>query len=39
MKRFICTTCGTQFAPSDVPPEQCPICQDDRQDRMGGTGH
>lgn len=31
MKRFICTTCGTQFAPSDAPPEQCPICQDDRQ--------
>ncbi|ARA93574.1 hypothetical protein AWN76_010655 [Rhodothermaceae bacterium RA] len=28
---FICTTCGTQFAPSDGPPLRCPICEDARQ--------
>ena len=28
---FICRTCGTQFAPSDEPPTECPICQDERQ--------
>jgi glyoxylase-like metal-dependent hydrolase (beta-lactamase superfamily II) len=28
---FICTTCGTQFPPSDVPPTHCPICEDERQ--------
>ncbi|QXD17009.1 NAD-dependent epimerase/dehydratase family protein [Rhodocaloribacter litoris] len=28
---FICTTCGTQFAPSDGPPPRCPICEDARQ--------
>lgn len=27
----ICTTCGTQFAESDAPPERCPICEDERQ--------
>ena len=27
----ICVTCGTQFAPSDQPPEGCPICLDERQ--------
>ena len=31
MTAFICTTCGTQFAPSDAPPEHCPICEEERQ--------
>jgi glyoxylase-like metal-dependent hydrolase (beta-lactamase superfamily II) len=28
---WICTTCGTQFPPSDLPPTGCPICLDPRQ--------
>ena len=28
---FICTTCGTQFPPSDSPPDACAICQEERQ--------
>src|SRR3954471_208849 len=31
MERFICVTCGTQFAESDRPPPSCPICTDQRQ--------
>ena len=31
MKNFICTTCGTQFAATDQEPDQCPICEDERQ--------
>ena len=31
MPCFICETCGTQFAPSEHPPERCPICEDERQ--------
>ena len=31
MDRYICVTCGTQFADSDEPPASCPICQDPRQ--------
>jgi glyoxylase-like metal-dependent hydrolase (beta-lactamase superfamily II) len=31
MPAFICTTCGTQHAPSDAPPAGCAICQDVRQ--------
>jgi len=31
MPAFICTTCGTQYAPSDKPPPACPICNDERQ--------
>lgn len=31
MKSFICTTCGTQFAPTESEPEHCPICEDERQ--------
>jgi hypothetical protein len=31
MERFICVTCGTQFAESDAPPDTCPICTDPRQ--------
>jgi glyoxylase-like metal-dependent hydrolase (beta-lactamase superfamily II) len=27
----ICVTCGTQFARSEAPPPQCPICEDERQ--------
>ena len=31
MQNFICMTCGTQFLESEGPPEQCPICLDERQ--------
>jgi hypothetical protein len=31
MQSFICTTCGTQFAPTEQAPDACPICQDERQ--------
>jgi len=31
MPAFICTTCGTQHAPSDAPPAGCGTCQDSRQ--------
>jgi hypothetical protein len=31
MTHFICTTCGTQYAESAQPPQQCTICQDERQ--------
>src|SRR5262245_24792898 len=31
MSLFICSTCGTQFAESDLPPAACAICQDERQ--------
>src|SRR5215213_11806029 len=31
MTNFICATCGTQFPASEVPPEHCPICEDERQ--------
>lgn len=31
MPNFICTTCGTQFAKTDQPPEECKICNDERQ--------
>ena len=27
----ICTTCGTQFGPSEGAPAHCPICEDERQ--------
>ena len=48
MPAFICTTCGTQFAPTDAPPPHCTICEEERQyvpasgqswiapDRLGG---
>ncbi len=29
--RPICTTCGVQFAPTDVAIDACPICVDERQ--------
>jgi hypothetical protein len=31
MERFVCVTCGTQFADRDGPPPECPICTDPRQ--------
>jgi hypothetical protein len=31
MPAFICVTCGTQYPPSDAPPDACPICLDERQ--------
>ena len=31
MPAFICTACGTQYPPSDAPPAQCPVCEDERQ--------
>jgi len=31
MEAFICRTCGVQYAPTDQPPERCPICEDERQ--------
>jgi hypothetical protein len=29
--RFVCVTCGTQFADSEEPPTECAICTDPRQ--------
>jgi glyoxylase-like metal-dependent hydrolase (beta-lactamase superfamily II) len=31
MPHFICTTCGTQYAESDLPLPACAICQGERQ--------
>jgi hypothetical protein len=31
MANFICETCGTQFGETELPPESCPICLDERQ--------
>ena len=31
MQAFICTACGTLYPPSDKPPAQCIICEDERQ--------
>jgi hypothetical protein len=31
MPAFICSTCGTQFAPSETEPARCPICDEERQ--------
>ncbi len=31
MPLFICTACGTQYAPSQTPPAQCVICEEERQ--------
>ena len=31
MDRYICVTCGTQFAETAREPEHCPICDDERQ--------
>jgi glyoxylase-like metal-dependent hydrolase (beta-lactamase superfamily II) len=37
MPNYICSTCGVQYADSVLPPEQCIICEDDRQ-YVGWTG-
>lgn len=31
MTNYICETCGTQYGASDLPPQGCPICEDERQ--------
>ena len=31
MPNFICVTCGTQFAETGQPPDECKICTDERQ--------
>ena len=31
MTFHICETCGTQYSDTPVPPEQCPVCEDERQ--------
>lgn len=31
MTAFICTTCGTQYAPTPEAPAQCLICEEERQ--------
>ena len=31
MPNFMCVTCGTQFGPADQEPNECPICNDERQ--------
>jgi hypothetical protein len=31
MPAFICTACGTQYPTSEAPPDNCPICTDERQ--------
>lgn len=31
MKRYMCKTCGTQYPASEAPPEECTICQEERQ--------
>ena len=31
MAAYICTTCGTQYAPTPKPPDSCLICLDERQ--------
>jgi hypothetical protein len=29
--KYLCVTCGTQFAETDGPPARCAICEDERQ--------
>src|SRR5690606_35700670 len=31
MDRYICVTCGTQFADAAREPARCPLCEDERQ--------
>ncbi len=31
MQHFVCATCGVQFAASEQPPPECPVCEDPRQ--------
>ncbi|WP_437583064.1 MBL fold metallo-hydrolase [Paramicrobacterium sp. CJ85] len=28
---WLCATCGVEYAPAPVAPQQCPICEDERQ--------
>jgi hypothetical protein len=39
MTPFICKTCCVEYAPSDVPPEHCVICTDERQYVAPGGQH
>lgn len=31
MSKYICSTCGVQYADSALPPEHCTVCEDERQ--------
>ena len=31
MPKFICLTCGVQYADSPAPPDRCAVCEDERQ--------
>lgn len=31
MQHFLCSTCGTSYPKSELPPKHCPICDDERQ--------
>lgn len=31
MPAYICKTCGVQYPPAALPPQSCPICEDERQ--------
>ncbi|HAH43727.1 MBL fold metallo-hydrolase [Gimesia sp.] len=31
MPHYICTNCGTQFAKTDQPPQECTICKEERE--------
>jgi len=31
MPAFICTACGMQYPPSDTPPAECRVCEEERQ--------
>jgi hypothetical protein len=31
MPAFICTACGMQYPPSEAPPPECRVCEDERQ--------
>ena len=31
MPAFLCSTCGTEYPPSEAPPALCPVCEDERQ--------
>lgn len=37
MPYYICATCGVQYPESSIPPEHCPICEDERQ-YIGANG-
>jgi hypothetical protein len=31
MRGYICATCGVQFTATELPPDHCPVCTDERQ--------